>query len=79
MWVVVDYQEGLIGVYPFRKDAEKAYNKQKQKNIRQFDGEFNHEEDVILAKVENRFYSVDTGDYEHGKPVWDWDEINKGA
>jgi hypothetical protein len=68
MWIVYDWSEGLCGIFETKEEAEKEYEALKESNRTQCD-EFYGEEEVILAKVEKRFYGYDTK-----KPVWVEDE-----
>jgi hypothetical protein len=69
MWIVYDWSDGLIGIFDNYEEAEKQYQGYKEHNQTYTDGEFDGEEEVILAKIDKRFFARDTG-----KPVMKEDE-----
>lgn len=85
MWLVWSYDDGVTMITVDKDKAIKEYEELKQSYIDSFDGEFNGDEHVILAKVEKRFYCADTGEpmidyddngneFETGDTYWDWRE-----
>lgn len=64
MWIVWDYETGLIGTYESYDAALKDYKdavSAVERCVRE-KGEFSTDEQVIIAKVEKHFYSFDTGE-----------------
>lgn len=69
MWLVWSYDDGIVITTESKEVAEREYEETKMWYKDSFDGEFNADEHVILAKVEKDFYSKDTK-----KPVYEEDE-----
>jgi hypothetical protein len=61
MWLVYDWSDGLIGLFDTEEEALQTYEEYKDLNQSAFDGEFEGGEEVIIAKVNKRFYASDTG------------------
>lgn len=62
MWLVYDDQNGIVGKFDDRKDAEQAYQEcvDDVLNHAQDSGSFSQEDNVILAKIEKQSFVVDT-------------------
>lgn len=60
MWIVYDWSDGLVGIFNDYEKAEKEYQEYKKHNKEQVDGEFEGDEEVILARIDKRFYVYDT-------------------
>lgn len=88
LWMVSDYQEGVVGIYEKEQEAVKVYEKTK-KLLRQYfhdtNNEFDGDERIILSKIVKQLYSHDTGEpvtkedqegneVETGKTYWDFKE-----
>ena len=77
MWIVYDWSDGLIGIFNDYEKAEKEYEEYKKHNKEQVDGEFDGGEEVILAKIDKRFYVYDTKKpvpSSTGNTFWKWKE-----
>jgi len=69
MWLVWSSADDICNLFKNKEDAIKEYERAKKWHEDMFDGEFDGDEHVVLAKVEKNFYSGDTGE-----PVVDYDE-----
>ncbi|RYI30479.1 hypothetical protein EVU96_08685 [Bacillus infantis] len=71
MWIVYEYENGVVYQGDNYEEAVKEYEsyKEQTKDWVAQDNEFTSDENVILAKVEKHFYSQDTN-----KPVMEEDE-----
>lgn len=77
MWIVYDWSDGLVGIFNDYEKAEKEYQEYKKHNKEQVDGEFNGDEEVIIAKIDKRFYVYDTKRPVPTSPentYWEWKE-----
>ncbi len=84
-WIVYDWSDGLVCIVDSYEKAEKEYQTYKKHNQTYSDGEFDGDEEVIIAKIDKRFYARDTNEPvmkedENGKEVpssdnyWEWKE-----
>lgn len=69
MWIVWSRDDGVLCITDDREKAVSEYEETKQWYKDMFDGEFDGDERVILAKVEKVFCCHDTG-----KPVIEYDD-----
>lgn len=62
MWLVLDDEEGLIGIYNDKKEAEEVYQEYVSDvlNYVQDEGEFTGCERVILARLTKQSFVFDT-------------------
>ncbi|WP_026593042.1 hypothetical protein [Bacillus sp. UNC437CL72CviS29] len=78
MWMVHDYEEGIVLITDDYNAAIKEYNKyvKSAKAYVQNDGEFDGEERVVLAKIDRQIYGQSTGRTMPGSTwdEWDWKE-----
>ncbi|HDR5274824.1 TPA: hypothetical protein QCS28_002024 [Bacillus thuringiensis] len=79
MWMVHDYEEGVVLITDNHEKALKEYEKhvKSAKGCVQENGcEFDGEERVVLAKVERQTYGAPTGKTIPGSTwdEWDWKE-----
>ena len=87
MWLVYDNENGLVGIFDKKEEAEKEYQHSKKlmKDYVDIDGEFVRGERLVLAKVEKQMYSYDTkepvieedeegNEYETKDTYWNWKE-----
>lgn len=78
-WIVVDSEDGLMGVFDNHEEALREYEKCKefQEGIVADSEVFEGNERVVLAKIERDFYGVDSGekaDDSDDVNVWVWKE-----
>ncbi|PHG31292.1 hypothetical protein COI60_22715 [Bacillus toyonensis] len=76
MWMVHDYEEGVVLIHDNYDKALEEYNKyvESAKDCVQNNGEFEGEERVILAKVERQTYATPIGQGTAAFEHWDWKE-----
>ncbi|WP_242249325.1 hypothetical protein [Bacillus cereus group sp. BfR-BA-01328] len=79
MWMVHDYEEGMVLITEDHEEALKKYKKY-VKSVKGYvqdnDCEFEGDERVVLAKVERQTYAQATGRKVPGSTwdEWDWKE-----
>lgn len=76
-WIVYEKEEDIIMSTTDYAEAVECYNKYKN-SVRDWVEIFTGEEDVVLAKVDKRFYSAPTGRYNEGTEIWDFVEKEYG-
>ncbi|MGY6314165.1 hypothetical protein ACXC7F_27340 [Bacillus cereus] len=76
MWMVHDYEEGVVLITDDYGEALEEYNKlvESAKDCVQNNGEFDGEERVVLAKVERQIYATPIGQGTTAFEQWDWKE-----
>ena len=62
MWMVFDYENGLVGIFEKHEDAEREYRviKAQMEDDVLDNGEFDMTERLVLARVEKHLYARDT-------------------
>ncbi len=62
MWIVYDYEDGLVGIFEDNVKAQEEYEAcvNNAKEYVERDGQFNLDERIILAKVERQTYGHET-------------------
>jgi uncharacterized protein YbaR (Trm112 family) len=85
MWMVYDWSDGLVCIVDSYEEAEKQYQEYKKLSQTYHDGEFDGAEEVIIAKIDKRFYARDTekpvmledeegNETPTGDTWWEWKE-----
>ncbi|OAK70077.1 hypothetical protein [Lederbergia galactosidilytica] len=87
MWMVYDFEDGLVGIFEDKIKAVKEYKAyvESAKEYVDREGQFSLDERVILAKVERQIYGYETDEkatgydengeeFETGDNLWDWKE-----
>lgn len=76
MWMVHDYEEGVVLITDDYEKALEEYNKyvESAKDCVQENGEFEGEETVILAKIDRQTYATPVEQGTATFEQWDWKE-----
>lgn len=87
MWMVWDWEDGLVGLFEDRIKAEEEYEAyvNSAKDYVEREGQFNLDERVILAKVKRQIFGYETNEkatsydengeeFEIDDNLWDWKE-----